>query len=69
MSPFKKRTIVFTTTMVFGLLKETYDTTKKNGIFNKNDVMADFIGAAAFQTTITIPLNLKKKKDTRLTKQ
>lgn len=68
LSAFQKRSIVFATTIVFGLLKETYDSTRKNKSFDKNDVMANFIGASAFQVTITIPLHLKKKKDTRLTK-
>jgi hypothetical protein len=54
--------------MVFGLLKEVYDSTQKNKYFDKQDMMANFSGAVAFKVTIAIPLNLKKK-DTRLTKQ
>lgn len=63
LSPFQKRSIAFSTSVFFGLLKETIDATQKNDIFSKDDLIADLSGAVAFQATIIIPLNFEKKKN------
>lgn len=62
-STFKKRMISFSSAMLVGLVKETIDSTSKNNQFSSGDMFANLSGAFAFQLSVSIPINLKKKED------
>ena len=62
-STFNKRLISFGSAMLVGLVKETFDGMQKDKVFNPNDMVANLMGSLAFQASVTIPLNFKKKED------
>lgn len=57
-----KRLISFSTAMIIGSLKEVFDSTSSKHDASWGDMGANAVGALAFQATVSIPLNLKRKK-------
>jgi len=64
LTELEKRLISLSTALVAGGLKEAFDSISPNHHASWGDMGANTVGAIAFQVTVSIPLNIKRKKKT-----